>query len=69
MMHFTDAHATIEDALHIEVAINFDMGISPHLEAQISTMATQLQKLSIQSTPNVQIGLWCTNYEVNGHNK
>ncbi|KAH9308635.1 hypothetical protein KI387_036546, partial [Taxus chinensis] len=48
---------------------SIDIGASHFLEAQIATMAKQMGKLFVNSVDEVQSGLWCINFEVEGHEK
>ncbi|KAH9322525.1 hypothetical protein KI387_017164, partial [Taxus chinensis] len=46
-----------------------DTGVSPFLEAQITAMAKQLEKLSANTVLETIGGMWCTYCDVEGHTK
>ncbi|KAH9330874.1 hypothetical protein KI387_002982, partial [Taxus chinensis] len=59
----------LKAALCTEAIGSVDTGVSPFLEAQITAMAKQLEKLSANSAHETRSGMWCTDCEVEGHAK
>ncbi|KAH9321811.1 hypothetical protein KI387_016450, partial [Taxus chinensis] len=57
----------LEANLCIEAIGSVDTDVSSFLEAPIATMAKQFKKLFTNSAHETHSGLWCKDYEVEGH--
>ncbi|KAH9298434.1 hypothetical protein KI387_030116, partial [Taxus chinensis] len=66
---FTDPRKALEIIVHVEAVGSVDTGVSPFLEAQITAMAKQLEKLSTNSMHEFHSGLWCIECQVEGYVK
>lgn len=66
---YIDPCEVLKADLCVEVVGSIDIGVSPFLEDHIVVMAKQLEKLSTNLAHDMCSGIWCTDYEVEGHTK
>ncbi|KAH9322443.1 hypothetical protein KI387_017082, partial [Taxus chinensis] len=64
-----DQHEVLEATLHAKSIGSVDTGVSPFLEAQIVVMDKHLEKLSMNLSHETHSGIWCIDFEVEGHVK